>query len=264
MTMTDVRPAKPVAPWMGGKMRLAKQIVPMIDQAAHTCYAEPFVGMGGIFFRRSKRPKCEIINDLNSDVINLFRILQRHYPQFMDCLKYQITSRTEFNRLRQTDPVTLTDLERAARFIYLQRNAFGGRGNSPTFGTATERPARFDLQRIAPLLEEAHERLSGVTFECLDWSDFITRYDRPQTLFYLDPPYFGVEDSYGKDMFERDQFKKMSKQLAKLKGRFVLSINDVPEIRDLFKRFVFKEVDLNYSIAKSKNTAAKELIITNF
>lgn len=80
-------------------------------------YAEPFVGMGGVFFRRMKVPRSEVINDRNGEVINLFRILQRHYPQFMDTLKFQITSWREFERLKACDPATLTDLERAARFI---------------------------------------------------------------------------------------------------------------------------------------------------
>lgn len=119
MTMEYVGAARPVAPWLGGKSKLAKTLIERIEGISHDTYAEPFVGMGGIFLRRAYRPKGEVVNDLNSEIINLFRILQRHYPQFMDCLKYQITSRKEFERLRAVDPATLTDLERAARFLYL-------------------------------------------------------------------------------------------------------------------------------------------------
>lgn len=103
--------------------------------------------------------------------------------------------------------------------------------------------------------------MSGVVLENLDWLDFINRYDRPETLFYFDPPYWGSEDDYGKTMFERDQFALMAERLAQLKGRFILSINDVPQIRELFSGFEFREVGLTYSIS-GKGTEAKELIVT--
>lgn len=82
-----VRPLQPVAPWLGGKRILAKHIAERIAATPHTRYVEPFVGMGGVFFRRSARPWLEVINDVNRDVVNLFRILQRHYQQMLDVLK---------------------------------------------------------------------------------------------------------------------------------------------------------------------------------
>ncbi|KPU83289.1 DNA methyltransferase [Marinosulfonomonas sp. PRT-SC04] len=261
--MQQVRPAVPVAPWQGGKSKLAKTIIARIDGIPHKTYAEPFVGMGGVFLRRSWKPQCEVVNDYNGEIVNLFRILQRHYPQFMDCLKYQISSRREFDRLRQTDPATLTDLERAARFLYLQRQNFGGKVDG-VFGVAAARPARFDLNRLAPILEAAHERLSGVVFENLDWSDLVRRYDAPETLFYLDPPYFGGENDYGKGMFDRADFAKMADQLGSIEGAFILSINDTPEIRETFGAFAFDQVRLNYTISRTQSGGkAQELIISN-
>lgn len=114
-----ISPCVPPAPWIGGKSQLAFTLCPIIDAIPHTAYVEPFIGMGGIFFRRARRPKCEIINDWSKDVTNLFRILNRHFPQFCDVLKWQITSREEFDRLKNASPESLTDLERAARFLYL-------------------------------------------------------------------------------------------------------------------------------------------------
>jgi DNA adenine methylase len=179
----------------------------------------------------------------------------------MDTLKFQITSRREFERLKACDPATLTDLERAARFIYLQKLAFGGKPVGQNFGVDTTGSARFNLTRLAPLLEDVHERLAGVVIENLDWRDFVDRYDRPGTLFYLDPPYFGSEDYYGKALFGRDQFAAVAERLAKLKGRFILSINDVPEIRALFSGCQIQPVELPYSVAGGKGTNAQELII---
>ena len=77
--------------------------------------------MGGVILRRPFRPKVEVVNDLNGEIINLFRILQCHHAELLGHLKFKITSREEFNRLKRTPPSTLTDLQRAARFLYLQR-----------------------------------------------------------------------------------------------------------------------------------------------
>ncbi|MFL9829182.1 DNA adenine methylase, partial [Rhodoplanes sp. SY1] len=187
-----VAPVRPAAPYIGGKKRLATELIRRIEAVPHNVYAEPFVGMGGVFFRRGRVPSCEVVNDISRDVATLFRILQRHYPQFMETLKFQITSRVEFERLLACDPGTLTDLERAARFLYLQRIAFGGKVSGRSFGVSLG-PGRFDVTKLGPLLCEIHERLAGVTIESLPWAEFLRRYDSPKTLFYLDPPYFGSE-----------------------------------------------------------------------
>ena len=262
-TMQKVRSAAPVAPWLGGKKALSAKIIERIEAVEHSTYAEPFVGMGGVFLRRSWKPQLEVANDFNGEVTNLFRILQQHYPQLMDVMRFQIASRREFERLRQVDPATLTDLQRAARFLYLQRQAFGGQV-SGVFGVATDRPPRFSLSRLEPVLEAAHERLENVVFENLDWSDLIHRYDGVSTLFYLDPPYWGGENDYGKGMFDRSHFEKMASQLREIRGKFILSINDRPEIRELFSAFNSEEVKLKYSVSKGAATEARELFVSNF
>lgn len=259
---TDVGPTHPAAAYVGGKRRLAAALCTRIEATAHRAYCEAFVGMGGVFFRRRKAPPSEVINDRNGEVANLFRILQRHYPQFMDTLRFQITSRREFERLKASDPATLTDLERAGRFLYLQRLAFGGKVAGQSFGVELRGGSRFNLSRLVPLLEDIHERLSGVTIENLDWAAFLDRYDRPETLFYLDPPYWGCEDDYGAALFDQGQFEQMADRLGRLRGRFLLSINDVPEIRRIFAAFRVEEVELLYSISGGKGTKARELIVS--
>ena len=148
-----VKPVLPVAPYIGGKRNLAKRLCALIDKHPHVTYAEPFVGMGGIFLKRTSRPQAEFINDYSRDVATFFRILQRHYVAFLDMLRYQLTTRVEFERLMAVNPDTLTDLERAARFLYLQRTAFGGKVNGRNFGVSQDRPARFDVTRLVPMLE---------------------------------------------------------------------------------------------------------------
>jgi len=263
----NVQPVRPPAAYIGGKRNLAARLVPMLAEIPHRIYAEPFIGMGGVFFKRETAAPSEVINDASRDVATLFRILQRHYPQFLETLKFQLTTRTEFERLTRAVPDTLTDLERAARFLYLQRTTFGGKVAGRSFGVSIGTPARFDTTKLGPVLEALHERLAGVVIECLPWQDFIDRYDRPETLFYLDPPYHGCETDYGAELFGRDQFEPMAERLARIKGRFVLSVNDVPETRRIFARFEISRVKTTYSISGhagglNRKDAAAELIVT--
>ena len=265
--LSPVSPTRPVAPWLGGKRNLARRICAIVDATPCATYAEPFVGMGGIFLRRSSRPKAEVINDRGRDIANLFRILQRHYPQFLDTLRFQLTTRAEFERLVAVDPDTLTDLERAGRFMYLQRTAFGGKISGRNFGVDRSRPGRFNLTTLEPMLEDLHSRLAGVVIECLDWSAFIPRYDSPDTLFYLDPPYWGCEDDYGKAMFARADFARLAELLHAVKGRFILSLNDLPEVRQTFAGFDLTEVRTTYTISGKRDDSAggrAELLISNW
>lgn len=265
--LTPTTLARPIAPWLGGKRNLAKRICALIDaDTAHDTYAEPFVGQGGIFLRRTRCPRAELINDRNREVYTLFRILQEHYVAFLDLLRFQITTQAGFERLLAVDPDTLTDMQRAARFLYLQRVAFGGKVTGQTFGLAADRPGRFNLSTLEPDLEALHARLAGVTVTCMDWAAFIDRVDRPAALFYLDPPYWGHETDYGRELFDRDQFGLMADRLRHLQGRFLLSINDRPEVREMFRGFRATPLTTTYMVGGKAGSAPPraELLISNY
>lgn len=106
----NVKPVNPIAPYLGGKKLLAKIIVPIIEKIPHNIYAEPFMGMGGIFFRRSSRPKCEAINDINSEIVNMFRMVEKFPDYLIDMLKFKLCSRAEFKRMLAMPPLLLTEL----------------------------------------------------------------------------------------------------------------------------------------------------------
>jgi DNA adenine methylase len=258
--MRDVTPVRPVAPWVGGKRQLAKKLTTKIDAIEHAAYIEVFGGMGGVFFRRRRAPKIEVINDLNRDVATFFRVLQNHYEALMDMLRWQLTSRAEFDRLNGMDPDRLTDLQRAARFLYLQRTAFGGKVAGRSFGIATTTSARFDVTKLAETLATAHERLAGVWIECLPWQALIERWDRPGTLFYLDPPYIGSEHYYGRDMFRRDEYGALAASLRTLRGAFIMSLNDHPEARAIFAGFSIETTEVTYEVG-GRSKPAREIII---
>ena len=270
--MTALQPVvagKPLAPWTGGKRLLAKRLIARINDVPHMTYAEPFVGIGGVFLRRNMRPKSEVINDINSDIINMFRVAQRHPEAFIVAMGQQIASREELQRLRRVDPETLTDIERAVRFLYLQRLAFGGRVDG-AMGIGFARVGGWHINRLYPenlrdTINALHKRLGSVVLERLPWDDFIRRYDREKTLFYLDPPYFGHEGDYGKGLFGRGNFAAMADVLRGLRGRFILSLNDRPEVREIFAGFDMEEVGVTYfqGAGCGATKEAREVIISN-
>lgn len=262
--LVPVAPVRPLAPYIGGKRNLARRLVQRINAVPHQTYAEVFVGMGGVFLRRDRRPKGEVINDWSEDVATFFRVVQHHYVPFLDMLRFQITSRAGFEKLLAMNPASLTDMQRSARFLYLQRLAFGGKVNGRGFGVVLGSGARFDVTKIAPMIEAVHERLAGVIIERLPWQEFIARYDRPGTLFYLDPPYYGCETDYGRDMFRREEFEVMADMLRTIRGRFILSLNDHPEVRRIFGGFAIEEAKVRYQVGgMDTSKLAGEVIISN-
>ncbi|WP_312066102.1 DNA adenine methylase [Brevundimonas sp.] len=263
--IVDQRPvasAEPPAAWLGGKRHLAKRICHVLAATSHDAYVEPFIGMGGVFLRRRVRPQVEVINDINGDIVTLFRVLQRFPEALLREFRWRPAVRSEFDRLKETRDCDLLDIERAARFLYLQTLAFGGRVGSQHFGVSPTSPHNFDLARVEPRLRRLHDRLAGVVIENLDWLAVISRYDRPGTLFYLDPPYWGGEGDYGAGIFVRGDFQRMADKLRAIEGRFLLSINDRPEIREMFAWADIEAVQTVYSVAGGDHAApAAELLI---
>ncbi len=264
--LTPAPPAEPLAPWFGGKKYLAKTIAARIGAIPHTCYAEPFAGMGGVFLRRASRPKSEILNDINGEIVDLFRVLRHHADALAAEFDLCLAARAEFARLLATPPETLTDIRRAARWASLQRMSFGGKpahlATPGQMGSSVHHPARLSAGRMGALIRSAHDRLQGVHIECLDWATFIPRYDRAFTLFYIDPPYMGHEADYGQDVFDRGDFARLAEMLKGLKGRFILSINDRPEIREMFAWATIEEVQTRYSVNAKTTRRVGELLIS--
>lgn len=248
--------AKPPAAYLGGKRNLARRLCAMIEATPHRAYIEPFVGMGGVFLRRSTPAAVEVINDYSGDVANLFRVIRRHYEPFVDELRWLIAGRAEFDRQLALDPRLLTDIERAVRFLYVQRLAFGGKVDGRTFGVRRDQDSRFNLARLRADLKALRDRLATVTIEQLDFADAIRRYDSPRTLFFLDPPYHQTA-GYG-IAFGDDRYEALAEQLSAIAGQFIMSINDTPFVRRTFARFRVDEVDTTWTVsAAAANRATK-------
>jgi DNA adenine methylase len=244
--------------YIGGKSKLSKTIIEMMP--AHKAYCEVFAGAAWVFFRKPPS-KYEVINDLDSDLICFYRVLQNHLEEFLRQFKWLLASREWFEYFkRQQAAAGLTDIQRAARYYYLQRMCFAGRVRGRTFGASPMSRPRINLLRIEEELSEVHLRLTGVTIEHLPWQQFIKTYDKPGTLFFLDPPYYKAP--YYNHNFKIGDFEELADILAGIKSHFVLSINDHPEMRSVFKCFRINPVGLTYSANRKECVKARELLIT--
>jgi len=263
MEREPVTPLDPPAAWLGGKSRLAARIIAVIEALPHACYAEPFLGMGGVFLRRPRRPKVEVINDLNGDIVTFFRVIKHHPDEFRRQAEWLLSSRREFDDLRAQPVSALTDIQRAVRFIYLQRLAFGGQVGG-VFGVSINGPSRLRYDDLMAMAGALHQRLKLVVIENLSWADFLPRYDAADVLFYLDPPYMGGEGDYGKGLFAPADFARMAEMLAAIQGGFVLSLNDCAAARRIFAAFAMAELEMTYTVARAAAPAkVRELLISN-
>ena len=253
--------ATPIVPWIGGKRRLAKRILPIFP--AHECYVEPFAGGAALFFLKDQSD-VEVLNDINGELVNLYRVVKHHLEEFVRQFKWALISRQIYGWLKQTPEETLTDIQRAARFYYLQKMAFGGKVANQTFGTATTSAPRLNLLRIEEELSAAHLRLSRTYIEHLPWDECIRRYDRPHSLFYLDPPYGGTE-GYGVG-FGLDQYARMASLAKSIKGKMVISVNDIPEMRQVFDGLEMERLEISYTVggAGRSKAVSGELLIRNW
>jgi DNA adenine methylase len=250
----------PIFPYIGGKRRLAKHILPIFPD--HISYCEPFAGAAALFFMKDPS-KCEILNDVNGDIVALYRVVQNHLEELIRQYKWALTSREMFKWISDTPPETLTDIQRAARFFYIQKLCFGSKVETRSFGVSADRPPRFNLLRIEEDLSEAHFRLSNVVIEHLDWRECIRRYDKPETLFYCDPPYWKT-DGYGVE-FGIEQYGLLADVAKSINGRIIISVNDIPEMRDIFNGLAMKTVRIDYHIDNQKAAAKRaELIIRSW
>jgi DNA adenine methylase len=248
--------AKPIIPWIGGKRRLAKQILPLFPD--HTCYVEPFCGGAALFFMKVPS-KVEVLNDLNGDVVNLYRVVTHHLDEFVRQFRWALSSRETFLHHQVTDVRALTDVQRAARFFYLQKMCFGARVEEKRFGAGKT----FSADRTVELLDNARQRLQRTVIENLDWRACTERYDRAGTLFFLDPPYWQTE-GYGVP-FGFEQYELMASMAKSAKGNVLITVNDHPDMRRAFEGLRIRTVDIRYTVGgAARSDVSTELILTNF
>ena len=253
---------KPIIKWLGGKRKLLGELLPIIPE--HHCFCEVFCGGAALFFGKGPSP-VEVINDINGDLINLYRVVKNDFEKLADRLEELFPSRQLFMEYRNfRENRNLPEIERAARFYYVLKCSFGGDiGGLPIWGYSKESKSGFNQERVRETLSQAHRRLCNAYIENRDFSELIHAYDGERTFFYSDPPYLCVKD-YGID-FSELHFQKLADLARNVKGKILISANDHPVIRKLFDGMVMKEVRTKYTIQNGNNDMpANELLISNY
>lgn len=245
--------------WIGGKKLLRKTIMNKFPEA-HTYdrYIEVFGGAGWVLFGKEPGRHLEVFNDIDSNLINLYRCIKYHCEALQKELDWLLISREQFfDSKNQLDTRGLTDIQRAARYFLLIKISFGA--DRRTFGTNKK-----NLSNSIEYLPEIKERLKNVVIENRDFETLIKVYDRPQALFYLDPPYVGTERYYDSG-FGEDDHRRLNAVLKGIKGKFILSYNDDDFVRELYSDFSIENVSRNSNLTNKKDAGEyKELIIKNF
>lgn len=244
--------------WIGGKKLLRKKILEQFpNQESIERYIEVFGGAGWVLFSKDKHAPLEIFNDVNGELINLYRIVKYHSEALQKELEWLLMSREQFFDELKRNTRGLTDIQRAARFYCLIKESFGA--DCKSFGVRTR-----DMQKTVEYLKDVSKRLNKVVIENHDFERLIKTYDRSGALFYLDPPYYEAEKYYP-DRFNLEDHDRLRKCLGNIKGKFVLSYNDCQQIRKLYEEYTIIEVDRMDNLAnKNRSRRYKELIIKNF
>lgn len=248
---------KPALRWPGGKTRLLKHILPLIPE--HTCYCEPFAGGLAVLLAKP-RSQVEVVNDLNGDIVALYRCVQYHLPELLRELGFLVSSRQLLKDF--TAQPGVTDIQRAARFYYRNRVSFGGGMRSYGVTKTSGGGAAFSSRMNEDLLGPLRERLENVMIEHLPYERCLANYDSPNTLFFLDPPYLN-SDAGAYEGWSEAQMRAFRERVDGLTGRWIVTVDDSPLNRELF-------ADCRMERFNSRNGAAKngsgsrfsELIIT--
>ncbi|SEU20912.1 DNA adenine methylase [Enterocloster lavalensis] len=244
--------------WIGGKRLLRERILEQFPEAGtYDRYIEVFGGAGWVLFSRGRHAAMEVYNDINGQLVNLFRIVKYHPEALQKELDWILMSREQFFDCRD-DIRGTTDVQRAARFYVVVRESFGADCRS-------FRIEPRDMQQMIENLRMVSDRLRKVLIENVDFEHLIKTYDRSTALFYVDPPYYGAEDYYSAE-FNAGSHRRLREALGRIQGRFVLSYNDCMEIRELYDGYTIIGVERrnNLAVKNGEPQRYKELIIKNF
>lgn len=249
--------------WIGGKVKLAKEIVSLIP-SDHSLYVEVFGGGLSVLYAKEKlkTPRYrEIVNDINSELINLHRKIQTRPESLSSELSRMLVSREIFYHLKKGHYKPRNDIERAAYYYYLITQSFGSKKENFAMNAKHRRPK--DIYRG---FHAWAQRLRFVTIENMSFEKLISTYDCKEAFFYCDPPYFGTEHYYkNTGGFGIDEHIKLRDSLKGINGRFMLSYNDCDVVRDLYKDFcIVSTKDIKYTLSSRESKSVREIYIGNY
>lgn len=257
-------------------------------------FIDVFGGSGSVLLGSPTTAPFEVYNDFDRNLVNLFRCMKERTMVTIRELGFcSLNSREDFNAIKRffaheafedkylSEELQLTeilfpppeaadlceirrritvdyDVRRAAMFLKLLRYSYSS-------GCKSFASQPCDIRRLFALIRELEDRMANVVIENQDFETLIRHYDRPDAFFYADPPYFSTEDMYAVG-FTWDDHVRLRDTLKNIKGKFLLSYNDCPEIRELYAGFSFFDFSRTHSMAQRYEAGKefKELLIANY
>lgn len=248
--------------WVGGKKALRDEILARFPRN-YKRYIEVFGGAGWVLFHKPPGNDFEVFNDFNGNLVNLYRCVREQPEALRDELRYMLNSRLDFEYMKKMlhSQAVLPDVRRAAYYYALIRYSYAA-------GTSTFGSQPHAMWNNFPLIESAAGRLQKVVIENKDCVKLIRQYDRPESFFYCDPPYYNADQYYEAVSTDGFDHAGLADALLGIKGKFLLSYNDCPEIRALYDRpgIVIEGISRLSNIAQRYENGKQypELLISNY
>ncbi len=244
--------------WLGNKRLMAKRIIALFPP--HRTYCEVFGGSLAVLM--AKEPShIEAVNDINGDLIRFYLIVKHHADALIAELQFSFSSKCLFDLFLENPG--LTDIQKAARWYYLNKRSFGGK--SKYFARSRSMLKRFHSGIFADDIKRLSDRLQRCNVDNLPWERCLEKYNGSDTLFFLDPPYTGTA-KYAHQRFTADDDLRLAKLLATVKGKYVLTLQDTPENRERYQHCSITGVKRSVRIVNFNSNgrvSLSELIITN-
>ena len=248
--------------WVGGKKALRDEILARFPRN-YKRYIEVFGGAGWVLFHKPPGNDFEVFSDFNGNLVNLYRCVREQPEALRNELRYMLNSRLDFEYMKGMlhSRAVLPDVRRAAYYYALIRYSYAA-------GTSTFGSQPHAMWNNFPLIESAAGRLQKVVIENKDCVKLIRQYDRPESFFYCDPPYYNADQYYEAVSSDGFDHAGLADALLGIKGKFLLSYNDCPEIRALYDRpgIVVEGISRLSNIAQRYENGKQypELLISNY
>jgi len=250
--------------WPGGKRCLLKTLKTRLPE--HTIYVEVFAGSAKLLF--AKEPsKTEVMNDLNGEVTNFFRVAKHRAADLAELLEHEVIHPDRFRDL--TNETSRDELARALRFAYTTWYSYGAKGEhfaAANLKDALRGTSRRPIDTVRDLLTSTASRLQRVRIEQRDYADLIARFDSAETFFYLDPPYVHFQANGRYDALNDDRRVELFEQLSRIQGTFLMSFDNCIEVRGLAARYGMhiEEVETRYGLGSTPASRGKitEVFVT--
>lgn len=240
---------KPPVKWAGGKGGLIPQFEALFPRETWDLYIEPFVGGGAVFFHLL--PRRAVLIDDNEELINFYLVVRDSLEELLQDLRKHQNTRDYYYRIRALNPAELTPVERASRFLYLNKTGYNGLWRVNAKG---QHNVPFGRYKNPKIVDEPNLRLVSLSLSRAEilLGDFslALNYARPRTFVYLDPPYHPLSEtarftSYTKEGFDAEDQRRLAEVFRELDRRgclVMLSNSDTPFIRDLYAGYDIRVV----------------------